>query len=183
MLVVRAAKFAEVMHREQIRKYSKEPYITHPYRVAGHLMSHCDFVTEEMIAAAYLHDVIEDCYHINFRDEPELSREYLNYAIEDINEFGPIVLQYVVGLTHEECFNAELATKNRKVRKQANLDRLVAMPKEVQAIKLCDIYDNVLSSPSGDDFIKRVWLPESLALADAIGPALPSVKQLIDNFR
>ena len=55
-----AARFAAHAHAKvlQRRKYTLEPYIAHPLEVAAIVQSVTD--DEEMIAAALLHDVVED---------------------------------------------------------------------------------------------------------------------------
>lgn len=53
-----ALEFARTAHGEQQRKYTKEPYIEHPKRVAETVRSVPH--TSHMICAAYLHDVVED---------------------------------------------------------------------------------------------------------------------------
>src|SRR5262245_46578040 len=59
-LILQAAAFAAHAHRDQKRKYTGRPYIEHPMRVAGMACLLRD-VPEEVVAAAWLHDVIEDC--------------------------------------------------------------------------------------------------------------------------
>ena len=56
-LVLRAYDIAEEAHRGQIRK-TGEPYIYHPVAVAQILADRC--LADESIAAAILHDTIED---------------------------------------------------------------------------------------------------------------------------
>ncbi len=55
-LICRAFQFAHELHQGQCRK-SGEPYIIHPVEVAGILR---DMGSSAMIAAGFLHDVIED---------------------------------------------------------------------------------------------------------------------------
>lgn len=57
-LVLRAAAFAAEAHVEQTRKQSTEPYINHPLRVAQAASEAA--LSPEAIAAALLHDVVED---------------------------------------------------------------------------------------------------------------------------
>ena len=53
-------------HGDQRRKYTGEPYITHPIHVAKILEDSVEHTTE-MLAAAILHDVVEDTkYDLNF---------------------------------------------------------------------------------------------------------------------
>ena len=56
-LVLDAYRFSEEAHRGQIRQ-SGEPYVTHPLAVAGALAEWC--MDGQAIAAALLHDVVED---------------------------------------------------------------------------------------------------------------------------
>jgi len=59
-IVDKARYFATAAHAAvgQKRKYSDDDYIVHPIRVANLVKQYGG--TEEMIAAAYLHDVVED---------------------------------------------------------------------------------------------------------------------------
>ncbi len=59
-LIVRARTFATQAHRRinQLRKYTKQPYEVHLKSVAEIVQRVSD--TPEMIAAAWLHDVVED---------------------------------------------------------------------------------------------------------------------------
>src|SRR5580704_307796 len=56
-----ARKFATAAHArvDQKRKYTNAPYITHPAAVVEIMRSVPH--TEEMLAAAWLHDTVEDC--------------------------------------------------------------------------------------------------------------------------
>lgn len=57
-LVMRAAAYAGEAHKKQMRKSGDEPYINHPLRVA-HMAVRAG-LSAEAIAAALLHDVVED---------------------------------------------------------------------------------------------------------------------------
>jgi (p)ppGpp synthase/HD superfamily hydrolase len=57
-LIPRAFSFAYQAHQNSSRKGSKIPYITHPLDVASILMRYN--VSDSLIAAALLHDVVED---------------------------------------------------------------------------------------------------------------------------
>lgn len=54
----KALNFAAIAHKDQIRKGTGEPYLAHLARVVQLLGV---AVSEEIIAAAWLHDVLEDC--------------------------------------------------------------------------------------------------------------------------
>lgn len=59
-LVDRARKFAEAKHRNQFRKDRKTPFIEHPEAVVELLQQSGFREDSTMLAAGWLHDVIED---------------------------------------------------------------------------------------------------------------------------
>lgn len=60
-LVMRAASFAAVAHSDQRRKdAAKTPYINHPLNVAK-ILTNVGVINKSVLAAALLHDTIEDC--------------------------------------------------------------------------------------------------------------------------
>jgi (p)ppGpp synthase/HD superfamily hydrolase len=61
-LIKKALYFAAEKHNCQFRKGGKVPYIVHPMLVAFGVSSYTD--DEEIIAAALLHDTIEDCKEV-----------------------------------------------------------------------------------------------------------------------
>jgi (p)ppGpp synthase/HD superfamily hydrolase len=54
----KALVMAKYAHKGQFRKGSNKPYIIHPYSVYGNLLPHT--ADETVLAAALLHDVLED---------------------------------------------------------------------------------------------------------------------------
>ena len=145
----RAAAFAACHHDSQIRKYTGEPYIVHPARVAGLVRG---LVTEDGLCAAWLHDVVEDC----------------GIDLEQIGRlWGPRVRAIVSGLTswskHPDA-PPSLKGQSRKVRKAADLDFLAGQDAEVQTIKVADLIDNTESIVANDHDFARVYLPEKEAL-------------------
>ena len=53
-----AYEFATAAHEGQVRKYTGEPYVNHPFAVAESVADHVD--DKVAIAAAVLHDTVED---------------------------------------------------------------------------------------------------------------------------
>lgn len=148
-----ATELATKAHEGQVRKYVGEPYVQHPLRVAARV-SRVPHATEEMVAAAILHDTVEDT---------DLTLEEIERAL------GPVVARYVDGLTDK--FDAESAPgMNRKARKQAEAERLAKEPREVQVIKLADIADNLVGTDPADSFAD-VFLREKVTLMALIGHA------------
>lgn len=165
--VITAAKMmAGEAHKGQTRKYSGLPYIVHPIEVAT-IVSDIGG-TDEMIAAALLHDVVEDCP---------------GYTIELIAEkVDPTVADYVRGLTDV----SKPEDGNRKTRKAIDRDRLIAEGPEVQTIKYADIISNAQDIFANDPNFAKVYIEEmKLLLADMNkgDPGLyAKTKEMIDQL-
>jgi guanosine-3',5'-bis(diphosphate) 3'-pyrophosphohydrolase len=123
-LICRAFKFAYELHEGQYRK-SGEPYICHPVAVAGLLRDLGG--SSAMIAAGFLHDVVEDT----------------DITIEEIEEhFGAEVRQLVEGVTKLSKFNFKSKTESQA----ENFRRMfLAMAKDIRVIvvKLADRLHNM----------------------------------------
>ena len=59
MKLIKAVAFAAKYHKQQVRKYSKEPYINHPIRVMQNVSQYTD--DRDVYCASVLHDTVEDC--------------------------------------------------------------------------------------------------------------------------
>lgn len=117
-LAKNAQAFAAQAHSNagQFRKFTGEPYIVHPSAVVDLLQTINP--TQEMVAAAWLHDVVEDT----------------STTLETIErEFGPLVAQYVEMLTDVQTrsYGGE-----RIHRKNANLLHSVLACPEAQSISM-----------------------------------------------
>ena len=62
-IIKKALYFAAERHDGQYRKGGRVPYIVHPVQVALGVCAYTD--DEEIIAAAFLHDVLEDCADVS----------------------------------------------------------------------------------------------------------------------
>jgi len=143
-LVGDAEKFANTNHRGQVRKYTGEPYVTH-CRAVAKLVEAAD-CGNEAIAAAWLHDTVEDCEGITMK------------TIAD--RFGPTVADYVHYLTDPEC----PPDWNRQARKSYQAGRLAGAPAVVQSIKLADLIHNTSSIVVYDPNFARIYLNEKFFL-------------------
>lgn len=143
-LVERARDFAVTAHGDQKRKYTGAPYVTHTQEVADIVRAAGG--DDAMVAAAHLHDVIEDT----------------PATIDQVrDEFGDDVAALVLGMTDQ----VPLSFGNRKARKRAESDRLGAADARVQTIKLADIISNTPSIAEHDPGFARVYLAEMRYLA------------------
>lgn len=147
-MVQDAYYFAMEAHSNQKRKYTGEPYIVHPVRVARSVID----VTDDpvVIAAALLHDVVEDTH----------------YTIEDIaREFGSNVARIVADLTDPVVYGLNRATKI-----EAKLTHLKYARPDSQTVKLADIIDNVPSIAENDPTFAPLYIDEKVR-------ALPLLRQ------
>jgi (p)ppGpp synthase/HD superfamily hydrolase len=144
-----AEAFATAAHHaiNQRRKYTYEPYINHPAEVA-HLVS---MVTEdpEIIAAAWLHDVVEDT--------GVTSKVILHM-------FGARVTHLVKALTDV----ADDSISPRAARAAVNLAHLAKACPDAQTIKLADIISNSRSLVELNPDFARVWIPEAVAKLEVL---------------
>lgn len=124
----------------QERKYTGEPYITHPIEVMMLVREHGG--DEDMQCAALLHDVLEDTEAT---------------SLEVFRGFGSNVLSMVEALTDTE-------TGNRAARKAASCSRLGAASSGVQTIKLADLVSNSRTIIARDPDFAKVYLREKVAL-------------------
>ncbi|KKJ01095.1 RelA/SpoT family protein [Prochlorothrix hollandica] len=123
-LICRAFQFAYCLHNGQMRQ-SGEPYIAHPVAVAGILRELGGDAT--IIAAGFLHDVVEDT----------------EVTLEDIEgRFGAEVRHLVEGVTKLSKFNFSSKTE----RQAENFRRMfLAMAQDIRVIlvKLADRLHNM----------------------------------------
>lgn len=152
-----AQAFATRAHQGQARKYTGLPYITHCAEVALIVRSVPDH-TEEMLAAAWLHDTVEDC------DIQPSSIEL---------KFGEAVSELVMWLTDISVPE----DGNRKIRKQIDRDHMELAPPQAKTIKLADIISNTCSITKHDPEFAKVYLPEKRALLVVLRGGDPSLWQ------
>ena len=159
----RAAAFAARAHQYQFRKDSDTPYVSHPFRVAmtvRHVFG-CD--DETIIAAAILHDVIEDC-----------GVDYDEIAEELNDEVATLVALMskdtrIVEDERERLYDEQLASGSWKAR----------------MIKLADTFDNVTDAPNRDlqvRMLDKACRAVALAKHDPqLDHAREIVQELIDS--
>lgn len=148
-LEAKAQAFAGHYHGiiDQRRKYTGEPYIVHPAAVVGivRTVPH----TEEMLAAAWLHDTVEDT----------------PATIEEVRRtFGRAVAGLVEMLTNV----SRPEDGNRAKRKAIDLAHLAKASPEAKTIKLADLIDNTSSIVARDPAFARVYLSEKAKLLEVL---------------
>lgn len=132
----------------QKRKYTGEPYWKHPQAVAM-ILSKASSYTEEMLAAAYLHDVVEDT----------------SVSIEMIHEmFGTKVAELVAGLTDVSV----PSDGNRETRKAIDRAHTALQSPQCKTIKLADLIHNSESIMKYDKEFAKVYLKEKELLLEVL---------------
>lgn len=146
--------FASKAHAGQVRKYTGEPYISHPIAVGllvADAMRGDEWTKKERdiaIDCAVLHDVVEDTY----------------VTIEDIQrEFGDAIAKGVWFLSDPPNF-----VGNRKLRKKMTRERLKNAPDYIKLVKACDIKHNSISIEEHDPDFFVLFEKETMKLLEYI---------------
>ena len=146
-LILKAARLAKRAHRDQRRKYHALPYVTHPARVAARTCLLDDASAVE-VAAAWLHDVVEDT---------DLTDEQLR-----LESFPAECVEIVLELTNN---SKKFPGLPRAERKQMDRQRLAKASRAAKRIKLIDRADNLRDLALADDQFKSLYAAESVLLA------------------
>ena len=118
-VIGKAKALAKERHAGQTRKYTGEPYTQH-LRSVVHLLEGYRITAEPVLAAAWLHDTVEDTH---------------TTTQEILQEFGPDVAELVYWMTDTE--EGDDHTCMRMISW-----RLGRAPWDAKMIKLADIIDN-----------------------------------------
>jgi guanosine-3',5'-bis(diphosphate) 3'-pyrophosphohydrolase len=144
--LIAALDYAARQHRDQRRKdEDRTPYINHPIAILHILNVEAGVTDPDVLVAAVLHDVVEDC------SGPH--RMYVEERRREIRErFGDNVLALVDAVTDDKS----LAKDERKLRQ---VEHAPALPHGAKLIKLADktanLRDIVAAPPAG-------WPPERI---------------------
>lgn len=156
-----AAALARDAHQGQTRKYNGTPYVRHPARVAARVAL-MPGSTEEMVAAAFLHDVVEDT-----TVRPSEIAQATSQAVAEM----------VVWMT-----NPSKGSKlSRAERKAMDREHLSKAPREVKIIKMLDRIDNLSEMDGAQGSFVALYVNESILLAEVVGDADSDLqKELIE---
>jgi len=160
-LVQSAEYFARGAHGaiNQRRKYNGEPYVNHCQEVAEILVRFASYpVTSEQIAAAWLHDTVEDTH----------------VTLEQIRDcFGEKVAILVEALTDV----SRPGDGNRRARKQKDLEHTATATIEAKSVKLADLISNSNSIVAHDPDFARIYLKEKARILEVCADADPGLWQ------
>ena len=146
-LPIIALGFARCAHRKQQRKYTGEPYVTHCASVAKIVAGYTS--DPEVIAAAALHDVLEDT---------NVTAEEMRVA------FGDRVTALVLEVTDV----SRPGDGNREARKRLDREHVAKSSPEGATIKLADLIDNTSSIVQYDKGFARSYLREKDLLLEVL---------------
>ena len=161
-LILKAAHFAAHKHRDQRRKDKEvSPYINHPISVANIISEIGNIEDPEVLAAALLHDTIEDT---------ETTVEEL------IDNFGEKVRSLVQEVTDDK-------TLPKLERKQRQIDHAKEISGDAALIKLGDKISNVTditnTPPANWDNGRR---EEYFNWAEKVIGNCPKVNEKLENY-
>jgi guanosine-3',5'-bis(diphosphate) 3'-pyrophosphohydrolase len=144
-LILKALEFAARRHKNQFRKgEDKAPFINHPIQVANLLANDVDEKDPVLLAAAVLHDVIEDTV-----GTPGEKQD----LIKEIREiFGESVLSLIMEVTDDNSL--EKAERKRLQIEEASFKSLNAKKLKI-ADKILNIRDMAVYPPVG-------WHPDRI---------------------
>ena len=165
-MIDKAIAFATKAHEGQFRKGTTRPFILHPLEV-GEIVSAMT-EDEEIIAAAILHDTIEDCEQVTAQSIAE--------------QFGERVAEMVLQESEDK-------SKTWMERKSRTIEKLRTAPMEIRMIGLADKLSNMRDidrdyPECGEDLWNRFrmkdknvigWYYKSIrdALRESMGDAVP----------
>jgi (p)ppGpp synthase/HD superfamily hydrolase len=151
-IIFEAAAFAARAHKNQFRKDKETPYFSHPVRVCLVIRQVFGFDDPAMLAAALLHDTVEDT----------------TTDCDDIIErFGPVVAKWVAALSKDSRMPHD--------QREAEYARILAESDwQVKVIKLADLYDNLCDSRSFSPEQQRKTIQKSHFYLDAVKDGLPT---------
>ncbi len=120
--LLQAAAFAARAHRGQLRKDGETPYVSHVFRVCLIVRDLFGIDDHRVLTAALLHDTVEDT----------------TTDFDDVEEhFGAEIARWVAQLSKDKRLQ-------EADREKAYMDQLATAGWEVKAIKLADMFDNLM---------------------------------------
>lgn len=147
-LIKKAEDFCKLAHVMQKRKYNFEPYWHHCREVA--FLVEAIGGTPEMVAAAWLHDTVEDT---------GTSMKTI------VSEFG-----HEVGILVDDLTDVSKPEDgNRAVRKEMDRAHTAAATPKAKTIKLADLISNSASINRHDPDFARVYMREKGKLLEVLG--------------
>ena len=172
--VIDAIAFAAEAHRQQRRKdEDRTPYINHPVALVRILAVEAGIDDADVLCAAALHDVLEDCCGQEGQPTLDEGRALLQ------QRFGPQVLAYVEAVTDDKSLPKE-------ERKRLQVEHAAHAPRGAKLVKLADKIANlrdIAASPPADWSLQRrqEYVAWAGTVVDAIRGTDPALEALFDH--
>ena len=157
-----AKEFATRKHAEvnQVRKYTGGPYINHPAAVVEIIRSVPH--TNTMLAAAWLHDTVEDT----------------NTTLEEIKKIFGSGVGMLVGMLTDVSTPED---GNRKYRKTIDRMHTSLSSPPAMTIKLADMIDNSASILKYDPRFAKIYIEERRLLLEVLKDGSDDLWYMADN--
>ena len=168
--VISAISFAADKHRNQRRKdIEASPYINHPIALANILANEAGIEDEEVLAAAILHDTIEDT-------------ETTSQELADL--FGDYVTAIVLEVTDDKSLP-------KAERKRLQIEHAPTISRRAKLVKIADKIANlrdIAASPPADWSLQRQqeyfdWAKAVVAGLRGIHPTLERIFDEVYQYR
>jgi len=127
-IVEKAARIAVTAHKEQVRKSDGSPYIVHPFMCAMLLSKHA--FPDEVVAAALVHDVLEDT---------TVSNDELRAAL------GDTVADIVEAVSEDSRVDWRTIENGWEKRKEAYIETVRNASEGAKAVSVADKIHNLQS--------------------------------------
>jgi (p)ppGpp synthase/HD superfamily hydrolase len=165
LLILDASRFSAVCHTSQKRKGERgEPYINHPLEVAYLLASVGKIDDAEILAAAILHDTVEDC---------GVTLDFLS------ERFGERISRIVAEVTDDKSLPKD-------ERKRRQVEHAPHLSTEAKQLKLADKISNIrdiTSSPPADWSVGRRidYVDWGVSVVDGLRGVNPDLEAEFDS--
>jgi (p)ppGpp synthase/HD superfamily hydrolase len=163
--------FAKDKHKDQVRKFINKPYFdAHVQKVNGTVKQYT--TDEDLLCAALLHDVIEDCYDSKWEGYKDIK-----------NLFGKRVADLVMELTSDD---GEIEHRYDGDKGAYLISKMIKMSEDALIIKLCDRLQNISDAFTASDKFRNKYYQETVKIVDELesGRELNDIhKRILDDIK
>ena len=160
-----AVRLAHQIHKDDVRKFTRHPYVTHLAEVAG-LMSAVTWPKfhDHIVITSWLHDAVED-------HPDQITLDEIKYRFTFHSEEGVMLLTK----------DPRWAPFPKKEREMRYIKRLMSAPGWVQSIKCADILSNcrTVLDVCPDPKWSRPYFIRKLATVEALTNANEGLRALV----
>lgn len=148
-----AWEFAREKHKDQVRKFINKPYFdAHVQKVNGTVKQYT--TDEDLLIAAILHDVIEDCYKNKWDGYKD---------IKDL--FGKKVADIVLELTSDE---GEMMHRYDNNKAAYLTNKMIHMSEGALIVKLCDRLQNISDAFTASEKFRNKYFQETALIVESL---------------